>query len=72
MMGIHPKTLKDPQPLTRPGRWEAAVLGPCTKKCHNSVELVTELHEQEYTWVKPVPKFYVAWSTTCSAQLVRY
>lgn len=47
LKGLKPGVLQTPQPLSKPGGWEAMVpIGPCTKQCCVSTKLVTKLHEQ--------------------------
>lgn len=46
LKGIQPHVFSTPQPLAKPGRWEASVGGPSTQECDISVENVTVLHQQ--------------------------
>jgi hypothetical protein len=46
LRGFKPEVLQTPQPLARPGRWEATVPGPCTKECCSSTKFVTGLPEK--------------------------
>ena len=46
LKGFKPEVLQTPQPLFKPGRWEALVPGQCFKQCCYSTETVTDLHEQ--------------------------
>ena len=46
LKGFKPEVLQAPQPLSRPGRWEAALPVPLNKKFCNSTELVLKLHRQ--------------------------
>ena len=47
LKGLKPDVLQTPQPLSKPGSWEAVLPGrPCIQQCCASKELVTELHEQ--------------------------
>jgi hypothetical protein len=47
LKGFKPEVLQTPQPLSKPGGWEAVITGgPCTNHCCVSTKLVIKLHEQ--------------------------
>ena len=48
LKGIKPHVFSAPQPIARPGRWEASVGMPSTKESQSSGENVTMLHQQVF------------------------
>ena len=88
MLGLNPELLQPPQPLSRPGQWEAEIDRHFSVEHCYSTEPVIQMHEQvnwfdkmykvkskvmqDYARVTPVPKFYSAWSKVSSAPLVSY
>ena len=85
MLGLNPELLQPPQPLSRPGQWEAEMNRHCSFystqpviQIHDQVNWLDKMYRlklkvmQDYERVTPVPKFYIAWSKVSSAPRVSY